>query len=214
MSADGTGARGGCPSAVGRFKLNVVAPCSEDWTKMAGDERERFCTRCSRTVHDLSAMTEAEARTLLAGPAEQMCVRFGVRRDGTVATRGSMRWFERFAGAIGVAVAAAVFWTGVVLLQRPWRAVARMLAASTSPAPLHFQPTADDEERRRAYDEVMQRLAASTRQLMEGYSSRPVVMGTMDTTRETTATLGNVVPERGGLRQQSRSSRYRRTHAK
>ena len=132
---------------------------------MAGDERERFCTRCSLSVRDLSAMTEADARTLLAGPPERLCVRFGFRRDGTVVTRGPTRWLAGSLRALGVAVAAVVFWTGVTLLQRPWRAVARRLVASTSPASLQLPPDKDDEERRRAYDELQKLLAASTQQL-------------------------------------------------
>jgi hypothetical protein len=151
---------------VGRFKLRVIAPCSESWKEMAGDERERFCTRCSLTVHDLSAMTEADARALLAGPAERQCVRFGVRRDGTVVTRGPTRWLGRSLLALGVAVAAVVFWAGVTLLQWPWRMLARRLVASTSHAPLQSQPNKDDEERSRGYDEVQQRLAAARRALM------------------------------------------------
>lgn len=146
---------------------------------MAGDDRERFCTRCTLTVHDLSAMTDADARALLAVPAERLCVRFGVRRDGTVVTRRATRWFGRSLRALGVAVAAVVFWTGVTLLQRPWRAVARRLVASTSPASLRLPPDKDDEERRRAYDELQKLLAASTQQLMADYSQ--TVMGTIST---------------------------------
>ena len=132
---------------------------------MAGD-RARFCTKCARTVHDLSAMTERDARALVAGSAERRCVRFAVRPDGTVVTGGGGRWLGSALGALGVALAALVFWASVALLQRPWRALARRLAASTSPAPLPAQPSKDDEERRRAYDEVMKRLADSSRELM------------------------------------------------
>jgi hypothetical protein len=161
---------------VGRFKLRVIAPCSESWNGMAGDDRERFCTRCTLTVHDLSAMTEADARALLAGPAERLCVRFGVRRDGTVVTRRPRRWFEGSLHALGLAVAAVVFWTCVTLLQRPWRTLARRLAASTSPSPLQSQPDRDDQERRRAYDELQKQLAARTQQLMAD-SYRQTSMG-------------------------------------
>ena len=144
---------------------------------MAGDERARSCARCSLTVHDLSAMPEADARTLLADPAERLCVRFGVRRDGTVVTREPTRWFDGSLRALGVAVAAVVFWAGVTLLQRPWRMLARRLAASTSPAPLQSQPSKDDEERSRGYDEVQKRLAAARRALMVD-SRETTMMGT------------------------------------
>jgi hypothetical protein len=162
---------------VGRFKLRVIAPCSESWNGTAGDDRERFCTRCSLTVHDISAMTDADARALLAGPAERVCVRFGVRRDGTVVTRGPTRWFDGSLSALGVAVAAIVFWAGVTLLQRPWRMLARRLAASTSPAPFPLHPEKDDEERRRAYDELQKQLAAARRALLVD-SRETTMMGT------------------------------------
>jgi hypothetical protein len=163
---------------VGRFKLNVVAPCSESWKGMAGDARARFCTKCDRTVHDLSAMNDANARALLADPAERVCVRFAVRRDGTVVTGGRGRWLGSALGALAIAVVAVVFWTSVTLLQRPWRALARTLAASTSPVPQPFQPSADDEERRRAYDELMKRLAESRQAMMAAYSAQFQMMGT------------------------------------
>ena len=78
---------------------------------------------------------------------------------------------------MGVAVAAVVFWAGVTLIQRPWRMLARRLAASTSPAPLQSQPSKDDEERSRGYDEVQQRLAAARRALMVD-SRETTMMGT------------------------------------
>src|SRR5262245_25879989 len=97
-----------CPCIVGRFKLRVIAPCSQDWNAMAGDDRARFCSRCDLTVHDLSAMPEADARALLAGEAERMCVRFAVRPDGTVVTGRGGRWFRHSLNAFGVALAAVV----------------------------------------------------------------------------------------------------------
>jgi hypothetical protein len=144
---------------------------------MAGDARARFCTKCDRTVHDLSAMADTDARALLAGPAERLCVRFAVRRDGTVVTGGRGRWLGSALGALGLAVAAFVFWTGVTLLQRPWRALARRLAAATSPVPVPFQRSADDEERRRAYEELMKQLADSNQALMAVYGSQYDVLG-------------------------------------
>ena len=72
---------------------------------MAGDDRARFCETCDLTVHDLSAMSDAGARALLAGPAERLCVRFNVRRDGMVVTRSRTRWLGASLGALGIAIA-------------------------------------------------------------------------------------------------------------
>lgn len=132
---------------------------------MAGDDRARFCEKCDLTVHDLSAMKDAEARALLAGPARRLCVRFNVRRDGTVVTRSRTRWLGASLGALGIAIAAVAFWAGVMLLQRPWRALARKLAASTSPMAFRSSPTKDDQERSRHYEELQKRLAAAALQM-------------------------------------------------
>ena len=45
-------------------RVAIASPCTADWNTMAGDERRRFCTSCRLHVHDLSAMTAAEARWL------------------------------------------------------------------------------------------------------------------------------------------------------
>ena len=67
----------------GRFKLRVHEPCSEPWGSMAGDDRRRFCGRCSLHVHDLSAMREEAVMKLIAGPDPHLCIRYSVRDDGT-----------------------------------------------------------------------------------------------------------------------------------
>ena len=53
---------------------------------MVGDARQRHCSRCNKTVTNLSGLTESEARTLLSHPNGPPCVRYFVRRDGSVLT--------------------------------------------------------------------------------------------------------------------------------
>jgi hypothetical protein len=69
-------------------QITVKTPCRESWDAMLGDDRTRFCTRCSKNVHDLSAMTEDEAETFLATHLddETPCVRLFRRPDGRVLT--------------------------------------------------------------------------------------------------------------------------------
>ena len=52
---------------------------------MSGDTRRRFCDRCGKHVHDISAGTEEEARELFreAGSA-RLCVRFTRDVSGAV----------------------------------------------------------------------------------------------------------------------------------
>ncbi|MEZ5962544.1 MAG: hypothetical protein R3F56_01745 [Planctomycetota bacterium] len=68
--------------------LAVASPCPAEWNQMTGDAKRRFCQQCQLHVHDLSAMTRAEAEAVLrdAGGA-RVCVRFFRRHDGTVLTR-------------------------------------------------------------------------------------------------------------------------------
>jgi len=68
------------------MRLQVNTPCDADWDAMTGDERKRFCDHCSKHVHDLSALTEPEARELLSKPG--ICGRYRVRPDGHVRFRG------------------------------------------------------------------------------------------------------------------------------
>ena len=67
-------------------ELQIASPCDQSWDEMKGDERARFCQSCSKNVYNLSGMTRAEAKTLLADTEGRVCVRFYRRADGTVLT--------------------------------------------------------------------------------------------------------------------------------
>ncbi|MDX2108402.1 MAG: hypothetical protein SFY67_18560 [Candidatus Melainabacteria bacterium] len=54
-------------------KVTLEKPCSQNWDEMVGDERERFCNKCSLNVYNLSSMTRDEAEEFLQ-----------VRNDGSV----------------------------------------------------------------------------------------------------------------------------------
>jgi anti-sigma factor RsiW len=85
-----------------RVSLDVVeveSPCTERWLEMEGTETVRYCRACDSHVYNLSAMTRAEAETLLAVTEGRVCVRFYRRADGTMATRDCRRpraaWYRR-----------------------------------------------------------------------------------------------------------------------
>jgi hypothetical protein len=65
---------------------------------MAGDRRVRFCPYCRQNVYNLSAMTAAEATSLLRERERSPCVRFYRRRDGTVLTTDCPVGVRRIAG--------------------------------------------------------------------------------------------------------------------
>lgn len=68
-------------------RIDIKSPCTASWAQMKGDERERHCDDCNKSVFNLSAMPEADAAALLANNTDGgLCVRFYRRPDGTVMT--------------------------------------------------------------------------------------------------------------------------------
>lgn len=66
--------------------LRVASPCTASWDEMTGDERTRFCAKCEKQVHNLSALPRAEAEAFLRSLTTAACVRVYRRADGTVMT--------------------------------------------------------------------------------------------------------------------------------
>lgn len=70
-----------------RLHLPIQEPCHENWDAMgqAGEAR-RFCDVCVQQVHDLSALTEPQARAVLADESTKgrVCVRYKADRDGNI----------------------------------------------------------------------------------------------------------------------------------
>jgi hypothetical protein len=62
-------------------KISYVCPIP--WSEMHGDESERFCSKCSRTVVNVSLLTEAQRVALLQSvPPEQLCIAYYRRLSG------------------------------------------------------------------------------------------------------------------------------------
>lgn len=62
-----------------RLHLPIQDPCHEDWDAMnTTDGASRFCDSCAKHVHDVSAMTERQAWTVLADESKRgrVCVRY------------------------------------------------------------------------------------------------------------------------------------------
>ncbi len=76
----------------------IRTPCSADWNAMQGDAKSRFCGQCAKDVHNLSEMTEAEARAVVAQP--KVCVRYRVDpRTQRIQHRAPQRFMLRVAAA-------------------------------------------------------------------------------------------------------------------
>ena len=69
--------------------LNSIAipiACPVSWDAMRGDDRTRFCDKCSQNVHDVSELTRAEAIDLVTLGEKVPCLRIYRRHDGRVMT--------------------------------------------------------------------------------------------------------------------------------
>ena len=70
-----------------RLHLPIQNPCHEDWDAMNQDgASRRFCEMCTKHVHDLSTLTEPEARQVLAveGAKGRVCVRYTLDGSGHI----------------------------------------------------------------------------------------------------------------------------------
>lgn len=57
-------------------KISVEDPCSQDWQQMTGNDEVRFCTHCSKSVNNLSAMTRRDAMRLVRRSNGRICIRY------------------------------------------------------------------------------------------------------------------------------------------
>lgn len=110
-------------------QINIEEPCHQSWEQMSGDEQRRFCSHCDKHVHNLSAMTKAQAQELLEREVD-LCVIYKYdERDELVFSPAPTRHQLQLQGVRKLLAAAAL-------------AVPMMLAACDEPAPLQELPTA------------------------------------------------------------------------
>lgn len=78
--------------------LTISSACPASWDEMEGDEKTRFCSLCSLSVHNLAVMDEEEVSALLAGSAasgERLCGQLYLRADGMVQSADCPRGLAR-----------------------------------------------------------------------------------------------------------------------
>jgi predicted Fe-S protein YdhL (DUF1289 family) len=54
----------------------IESPCAKEWNQMQGDGKCRYCEHCQLHVHNLSAMTAHEQRSLFAKAEGRVCVAY------------------------------------------------------------------------------------------------------------------------------------------
>src|SRR6516225_4044473 len=89
-----------------RSLVVIRTPCGADWSSMSPRGSARLCASCDKLVHDLSAMSESNARRLLGETHDSLCVRYLYDQTGEI-------WFAEHssripsAPALGMRAAAA-----------------------------------------------------------------------------------------------------------
>lgn len=101
--------------------VRVAAPCRADWELMHGNERVRFCDRCSMNVYNLSNMSKRDAESLILNAEGRLCVRYYSRADGTILTANcpvGLQAIKRRVSGISKAVVSSVlsFFAGIAVL--------------------------------------------------------------------------------------------------
>ena len=95
--------------------MRISSPCPESWDEMAGDDRVRFCNRCSLKVYNLSVMSREETEALVRNRTGRLCGRLYLRGNRKATLRdcaGSRRLkrVRRAAALVAMLVIGAVSW--------------------------------------------------------------------------------------------------------
>jgi len=95
-------------------RIKPASGCSMNWDHMTGDEKVKHCSQCSKTVHNLSALTKSEAAALLASGGGKLCIAFSLTPNGLLISQPEStflsRWIIRLRGSI--TFAAGLFLAG------------------------------------------------------------------------------------------------------
>lgn len=96
----------------------ISVACPVSWDSMRGDDRTRFCDKCSQNVHDVSELSRSEAVQLLSKGDKLPCLRIYRRPDGRIMTADCAtkrervwKWLDR-RSASAAALFALVFMAG------------------------------------------------------------------------------------------------------
>jgi len=93
------------PSKLTRLpQIRIDKPCPEDWDKMEGNEKTRFCASCGCNVNNIGEMSVDEAEQLLNSPS-RVCARATFDAKKGILTRDG--WIPRLLVASAMAASVA-----------------------------------------------------------------------------------------------------------
>ncbi len=72
------------------LSLKVLHPCTRTWDSLDGDTHRRYCDDCNLHVHNVSELTDHQARKLLASPG-RICISGLAKSDGLLLTKDRLR---------------------------------------------------------------------------------------------------------------------------
>ena len=58
-----------------KYIIQINQPCDQDWHKMTNCEQGRFCSQCSKTVHDFSQYSDKQIIEFLTKQKGNVCGR-------------------------------------------------------------------------------------------------------------------------------------------
>jgi hypothetical protein len=102
--------------------IRIASPCLADWSRMAGDERVRYCPECKLDVYNFSEMSDADIKSIVSHRNGRLCARFYQRADGTMLTRNcpvGLRTVVRRVSGFASAALAAVISVGPAFARAP-----------------------------------------------------------------------------------------------
>ena len=67
-------------------RVSIGSSCQTDWEAMNGDQSQRYCDQCEKSVYNFSQLTRSQAEALIARTKGKLCARIERRPDGSILT--------------------------------------------------------------------------------------------------------------------------------
>jgi hypothetical protein len=77
-------------------RVSIGSSCQTDWEAMNGDQSQRYCDQCEKSVYNFSQLTRSQAEALIARTNGKLCARIERRPDGSILTADKSYSLPRF----------------------------------------------------------------------------------------------------------------------